>query len=240
MKRQQLALAILAGGEGRRIGGGKPVVELGSQTLLERAVERAAGWTDTVSIVLRSRDQTATGGLPQLVDRQDIEGPLGGLAAALAWANAVGAEFLLTIPCDMPFFPFDLWPRLLDDIGEASAAIAASDGRLHPVCGLWRSDLAGLMEDYASTGRRSLKGFAEMVGFTQVDWVADPFDPFFNINSPSDLQSARSILGPRNRSPPPCHLRSILVRRPVVGSVRKLQQASAERSNPGSREAPRQ
>ena len=187
-------MAILAGGEGRRIGGGKPTVKLGSQTLLERAVERTAGWSDMVSVVLRSHDQTSTNGLPHLVDRQDIEGPLGGLAVALAWANAVGADFLLTIPCDMPFLPSDLGSRLLIEIGETSAAIAASDGRIHPVCGLWRSDLAGPMEDYASTERRSLKGFAEMVGFRQVDWMADPFDPFFNINSPSDLHSARAIL----------------------------------------------
>lgn len=194
MRQQRLALAILAGGEGRRIGGSKPTVELGSQTLLERAVERAAGWTDMVSVVLRSHDQTSIIGLPYLVDREDIEGPLGGLAAALAWTNAVGADFLLTIPCDMPFLPTDLGPRLLGEIGEASAAIAASDGRLHPVCALWRSDLAGPMENYVLTGRRSLRGFAEMIGFAQIDWIANPVDPFFNINSPSDLHSARAIL----------------------------------------------
>ena len=59
----RLALAILAGGEGSRIGGRKPLVELGSQTLLERAVEKAADWTDTVSVVLRSHDQAPAIGL---------------------------------------------------------------------------------------------------------------------------------------------------------------------------------
>ena len=195
MTQKPFALAILAGGEGSRIGGGKPAVELDAMSLLARAVEKAAQWTDEVSLVVHSPKQIPSSSLPQLIDVPGIEGPLGGLAAALNWAEAIGVEFLLTIPCDMPFLPDDLVRRLVGAIGGASAAIAASNGRLHPVCGLWRSDLSGRVGDYVlKTGKRSLNGFAEFAGFIQVDWIADPVDPFFNINTPSDLQSARSIL----------------------------------------------
>ena len=195
MKLQRISLPILAGGEGRRIGGGKPSLELGSKSLLERAVEQASGWTDSIRIVVRSPSQVSTIGLPYLVDRPDIEGPLGGLAAGLEWANAIGADSLLTIPCDMPFLPGDLAQRLVGAIGEASTAIASSRCQLHPVCGLWRSELSYPLDDYASTGRRSLKGFVDLVGFNQVNWATDPVDPFFNINSPSDMHAAQSILG---------------------------------------------
>lgn len=194
MTPKRIALAILAGGEGSRIGGNKPSVELGSMSLLERVVENAARRTDQISLVVRSPMQLSYAGLPQLVDAPNIEGPLGGLSAGLNWAKAIGAEFLLTVPCDMPFLPDDLAQRLVGAIGGTSVAIAASNDRLHPVCGLWRSDLSCLVGDYVLTGKRSLKGFAEFVGFIQVDWIADPVDPFFNINTPSDLHSARSIL----------------------------------------------
>jgi molybdopterin-guanine dinucleotide biosynthesis protein A len=194
MTQKRIAIAILAGGEGSRIGGKKPSVELSAMSLLERAVEKAARWSDEVRLVVRSPKQLSFPGLPQLVDVPNIEGPLGGLAAGLNWANVVGAELLMTIPCDMPFLPDDLARRLVDSLGSSPAAIAASNDRLHPVCGLWRSDLNRLVEGYASTGKRSLKGFAQHVGFVQVDWIAEPVDPFFNINTPTDLQSARSIL----------------------------------------------
>lgn len=194
MTQKQIALAILAGGEGSRIGGEKPSVELSEISLLERAVEKAVGWTKEVSLVVRSPRQHSYPGLPELVDLPNIEGPLGGLAAGLDWAKSIGAEFLLTIPCDMPFLPDDLERRLVGAIGGSSAAIASSNSRIHPVCGLWRSNLRDLVGGYVSTGKRSLRGFAEFAGFVQVDWAVDPVDPFFNINTPSDLQSARSML----------------------------------------------
>lgn len=193
MTSEPIAIAILAGGEGRRIGGQKPSVKLGSMTLLERAAERAAGWSEQICIVVRSSDQLPVG-IAQLTDLPDVEGPLGGLAAGLEWAEAIGARFLLTIPCDMPFLPDNLPWRLAKEIGNASVAIAASNSRLHPVCGLWRSKLSPLIGDYVASGRRSLRGFAELAGFVEVNWLADHIDPFFNINTPSDLRSARSTL----------------------------------------------
>lgn len=195
MMRERISVAILAGGEGRRIGGGKPSLALGSMSLLERAFARASDWTDSIRIVVRSPSQLSTMGMPHLVDRPDVEGPLGGLTAGLEWANSIGADYLLTIPCDMPFLPSDLAQRLVGAVEEAAAAIASSNDQLHPVCGLWRSELTYPLKDYASTGRRSLKGFVDSVGFNQVDWTTDPVDPFFNINSPSDLRAAQSLLG---------------------------------------------
>jgi len=178
-----MRVVILAGGEGRRIGGGKPLRMLGGETLLGRALRIARGWSDDVLVA----DGTT--------DVPGIEGPLGGLAGALGLGGDV-----LTIPCDMPFLPADL-PERLDRQGEA-AALAESGGRLHPVCALWRARAADGLAAYAESGRRSLHGFAEAVGYEAVVWPTDPIDPFFNINDPDDLARAgemlRAINPPRN------------------------------------------
>jgi molybdopterin-guanine dinucleotide biosynthesis protein A len=166
-----MRVVVLAGGAGARIGGGKPHRPLGGVSLLERALGIARRWSADVSVA----DGTD--------DAPGIEGPLGAVAAALARGGDT-----LTIPCDMPFLPDDLPQRLA--AADAAVAVAASGGRLHPVCALWRARAAAALPAYLATGRRALRGFAEAAGCAAVQWDALPRDPFFNINTEADLAAA--------------------------------------------------
>lgn len=190
-----IAVSILAGGEGSRIGGGKPGLRLAGRTLLDRSVDQAWRWSEKMVVAVRSASQVEGPGIPFLVDVEAIEGPFAGLAASLEWARKEGASSLLTIPCDMPFLPADLASRLASAIGDHGAAIAASGGQLHPVCGLWRTRAVDEIAAYLESGRRSLHGFAAQVGFVEVDWPAATPDPFFNINTNADLAEAERLLG---------------------------------------------
>jgi len=173
-----MRIVILAGGEGRRIGGRKPQKLLGGETLLDRALARARSWSGEVVIAGRE------GG--DLQDDPMIEGPLAGVSAALALGGDV-----LTIPCDMPFLPDDLPARLQSD---TAATVAASGGRLHPVCAFWKAECRDALPAYLATGRRSLTGFAEAVGYQAVEWPTEPVDPFFNVNDEADLARAEVLL----------------------------------------------
>lgn len=190
-----IAAVVLAGGEGRRIGGGKPLRRLGGETLLSRALGQAAAFSDRVAIAVRDLGQVgAPEGVAVICDAP-IEGPLGGLTAALAYARDQGRAAVLTLPCDMPFVPPDLAGRLGAALDGHAAAIAAGGGRLHPVCGLWRVEALDHLPAYAASGRRSLHGFAGAVGFAAVEWPVAPADPFFNVNTAGDLAEAEARLG---------------------------------------------
>lgn len=191
----RLAVVILAGGEGRRMGGGKPLRQLGGRTLLERAAERARAWSDRIAIAVRDPAQAAGLGLPLIRDEPGIAGPLAGLAAALRFAGDAKCEAALTVPADMPFLPDDLVDRLVEGIAGQGAAIAASGGHAHPVCGLWRAEVIAHLPAYLATGRRSLLGLAETAGHCLVEWPGGDADPFFNVNSPDDLAEAERRLG---------------------------------------------
>ena len=168
---------------------------LGDRTLLARALEAAKGWSDDVAVSVRDPGQLGDLPVPALVDDSGLAGPVAGLAAALRHARERSKPFLLTIPCDMPFLPADLVLRLAEAMGDdVSAALASSGGHLHPVCALWRSIALDRLGDYLDSGGRSLKGFAEHVGFTAVAWPSAPSDPFFNINSEDELGRAEAML----------------------------------------------
>lgn len=194
-----LAVAILAGGAGQRIGGGKPLKLLGGLRLIDRAEALGRQWSEMVAVSVRGQAQVGDTKLTCIFDEEGIEGPLAGLVAALRYAGRAGRNAVLTIPVDMPLLPADLAERLSAGLEGRRAALARSGGHLHPVCGLWSSEALNDVSAYLATERRSLKGFAEAVGYDAVDWPDEPFDPFLNINSAEDLLEAKRLLAQKVR-----------------------------------------
>ena len=187
------AVVILAGGEGRRIGGDKPRRLLAGRTLIDRIVERARSWSPVVAIAVRQNVPTSPPAIPILVDGP-LQGPIAGLASALHFGRVQAVDAVLTIPCDTPMLPADLLDRLSPGLVGYRAAVPTSAGRLHPTCALWRTDAGDELPGYAASGRSSLMGFASVVGHTRIDWSAEPLDPFFNVNDEDDLERAEALL----------------------------------------------
>lgn len=192
-----LVVLVLAGGEGKRMGGAKPERMLAGRRLIDHAINAARRYGEQVAIGLRAADQiSAPDDLECVIDQPGIDGPLAGLAAGIAWAKRVRARCLLTIPCDAPFLPHDLARRLQTRLETSSAAVVlpASHGRWHPSSALWRVGVLDQLPHYLASKRRSLIGLAEHVGHAVEDWGAPECDPFFNVNTPEDLSTAESWL----------------------------------------------
>jgi molybdopterin-guanine dinucleotide biosynthesis protein A len=191
-----LVAVVLAGGDGLRMGGAKPLRRLGDTTLLGRALALAQSYSDDVAVAVRDAAQVGGADGPHLLlDDPGIEGPLAGLASALRFARRRGAACVLTLPCDSPRLPADLASRLQTGLGGHHVAVAQSDGRLHPVCALWRTGALDALPAYLASGQRSLKGFAAKVGMTVVEWPASRRDAFVNANTPEDLAALQPRRG---------------------------------------------
>ncbi|TPW18249.1 MAG: molybdopterin-guanine dinucleotide biosynthesis protein A, partial [bacterium] len=163
--------------------------------LLDRALTTARAIAAPTILVVREPGQVDGFAGTVVLDAPGIAGPLAGLFSALAWAADSGADRVLTLPCDMPFLPADLYPRLESALTkEVGAVLAASGGRLHPVCALWRTTATPILAQRASEGRLSLHGLSEAVGRTVVDWPVDGGDPFININTAEDMAAAETTL----------------------------------------------
>lgn len=186
-----LAVVVLAGGEGRRMGGGKPLRLVRGRSLISIALDRALSWSSLVAVSVRSPGQVGTVDAPLILDRQDVAGPLAGLASALAFAAQASASRLLTLPCDTPNLPDELAERLDEAVVPGvRAALASCDGRLHPICAVWDVQIHADLPAYIATGRSSVRGFAEAVGLKTVDWDASSARAFHNLNTLTDLLDA--------------------------------------------------
>jgi molybdopterin-guanine dinucleotide biosynthesis protein A len=185
---------VLAGGDGRRMGGAKPLRSFGSTTLIANAVRLAAAYARDVVVAVRDPGQVGPLEARLVIDEPGLPGPIAGLYAGLEHAEAVGADRLLCLPCDTPDLPEDLARRLhaaLDGDPRAGAAMASSAGRLHPACCLWRVEALSALAGYLAAGRSSLRGFADICGGVVAAWPATDRDPFANINTPQDLARLR-------------------------------------------------
>ena len=184
---------LLAGGEGRRMGGAKPLRLLDGCTLLDHGlrIARAQG-PGPLAVAVRTPDQVGgRSDVPLLLDPVDCVGPLAGLASALAFAEACGSGLVLTLPCDAPRLPLDLGERLAGVLAPGDrVAMAFSHGRLHPTCALWRVSAREVLDAYRTSGGRSLKGLAQSAGVSVVDWGEPDPDPFVNLNTLEDLAAA--------------------------------------------------
>src|SRR5271154_3571158 len=189
---------LLAGGLARRMGGGdKPMRTIAGRTILERVIARLALQCD--GLVLNANGESArfaAFGLPVIADTvADFPGPLAGILAALYWvaANRTEGKRVLSAAADCQFLPRDLVARLDEARAAQNAelAVAASDGRTHPVIGLWsvrlRDELrhALVEEDIRGVGRWTAR-----YPLATVSWPTTPVDPFFNANTVEDITEA--------------------------------------------------
>ncbi|MDH2326474.1 molybdenum cofactor guanylyltransferase MobA [Cereibacter sp. SYSU M97828] len=179
---------ILAGGEGRRMGGAdKALLPLGGVSMIARVRARLEPQVEALAISANGDPARFRG---TVLPDDDPQGPLSGVLAGLRWAAGLGADAVVTAPVDVPFLPGDLVPMLC--LRWPGAALARAGGRLHPACALWPVTAAPSLEAWLASGQRRVGDFAASIGATPVDFP-DPRE-FLNLNTPEDLAAAQALL----------------------------------------------
>jgi molybdopterin-guanine dinucleotide biosynthesis protein A len=206
IRADQVCAVVLAGGEGRRMGGvdkglqlldGKPL----ARHALQRLREQTLGVPRTVAInANRNQSLYASWGVPVWMDAVGgFAGPLAGFHTALQHCAATH-DYLLTVPCDSPLFPLDLLARLAQALAAGHAPIAmasAPDGpqdptlRRQPVFCLLRTSLLPSLEQYLQESGRKIDAWTQAQGQVEVAFN-QPHDngrAFFNANTLAELQA---------------------------------------------------
>jgi molybdopterin-guanine dinucleotide biosynthesis protein A len=120
---------VLAGGQSRRMGAEKSLVEIGGRPLIAHAVGilAAAGLPVFIAGAREEARSRLEPYAPVIPDHEPGLGPLGGICTALA---ATTAEYGVFLPVDVPLLPSSLVAYLIRHaaISEAAVTLASVNG----------------------------------------------------------------------------------------------------------------
>jgi molybdopterin-guanine dinucleotide biosynthesis protein A len=197
MKSAKPAGVILAGGRSSRMGvTRKALLELHGQTLLARVIDRFQPHTGPLLISCESDtgdfDDYGLIVVPDLLT--GFRGPLIGLYSALQLLVDRGQNTgLVLFPCDTPFVPHNLVQTLLDTVQDdhEPVVVVSYQGVLQPTFSLWQTHhLPVIREAVLNEGMGGLKHVLTSLPYKVVEWASSEPPPFFNVNTPEELQTA--------------------------------------------------
>ena len=179
---------ILAGGQGRRMGGvDKGLKVLRGKPMVAWVLERFAPQIEEV-LINANQNLERYAALGHRVIPDEIAGYAGPLAGLHRGLTEAAYALVATVPCDSPFLPSDLIQRLRGAIynTESDVAVAKTADQPHPVfCLCRKSVLPGLTKFLAGGGRKIDAWYASL----KVVEVAFDDNPgaFSNINTEEEL-----------------------------------------------------
>lgn len=199
----QIGGVILAGGLSSRMGGGdKCLLDLDGEPILAHVISRLSPQVDRLALNANGDPERFLAfGLPILPDGvEGHAGPLAGVLAGMDWAAGQGMDVIVTAAADTPFFPRDLVTRLIrsardGDMPLAMAVTPRGNGAgfdRHPTFGLWDVALREDLRAALRAGLRKVVDWTEPHGCAKTVFDVEGLEPFFNVNTPQDLEAARA------------------------------------------------
>ena len=184
---------ILAGGQGRRMGGvDKGLRELRNKPMVAWVIERFAPQVEEVLINANQNIEIyARFGHRVIPDAiGGFAGPLAGLQRGLSEARY---PLVATAPCDTPFLPPDLVARLHAalEAEKAQIAVARTGEQPHPVFCLCRRDVLPHLTGFLTGGGRKIDAWYATLRVAEVAFDDEP-GAFMNINTQAELIALES------------------------------------------------
>jgi molybdopterin-guanine dinucleotide biosynthesis protein A len=192
--------AVLAGGDGRRIGQDKAFLPIGGKPSLERVVRTLRPLTDRLLIVTSSDERRAklaefTAPLAPnariVTDLFPNTGTLGGIFTSLQYACS---PLCLVVGCDMPFLNPNVIELIVSEASSYQAVVPYVGGYPQPLHAVYHRDCLGAIEASLRLGRLHATSFLEEVRLRIIEEAEIlPLDPqllsFSNVNTIDDWKT---------------------------------------------------
>jgi len=184
----QISVIILAGGEGRRMGGqDKGLIDYQDKPLIEHVLNALPLELATIQISANRNQARYSQYAPVVEDRDYVlQGPLAGIYEAMKRCDT---EYLLCLPCDTPHLPDDLVPRLYTEMQNKQVDVAiATTTRTHFVISLMKCSLLDDLKTFLDSGQRRVGLWLQQQSHCEVMFATDN-EQFININHLHDIKS---------------------------------------------------
>lgn len=203
---QQLQGAIiLAGGDSKRLGRPKALLDFHGRSLIEVMVDRLGRLFPEITLVTDRPELypglpvRITGDLLNYTDKS----PLRGIHAGL---NSASHPYQFVAACDMPFLNLDLIKYMARFASSHDAVVPHTGGKYYqPLHAFYKRSCIDIIERQVSLGRYKVSEFYENL---EIRFITLPeilrFDPgqesFININTWEDYEKALEIMAGREET----------------------------------------
>jgi molybdopterin-guanine dinucleotide biosynthesis protein A len=193
---------ILAGGQGRRMGGlNKALLTLGDEAFIERQIRVASESTDEIIVVsndLALHDRLWSYPSVRVIpDHYVGEGPLAGLHAGLASASH---PLVWLLGCDQPNPHAGAARLLIESIesGSYQAALPVAQSKPQPLHAIYRKEVGGIAESLLKRGERRFLSLLERIPWCRVEerqFAEQGIPPDFanDVDTPEQYEKARQL-----------------------------------------------
>ena len=194
---EPVSAIIQAGGQSRRMGRDKALIDYQGQPILAHVINTLRQLSADVIVVANRSDVygpiVSPLGARLVPDYDPPSGPLGGLAAGLA---AMQHELAIVVACDMPLLNLELLRHLIARAAGVDAVVPMMGDQYEPLHAVYRRTCLPAIQRRLSNDERRMISFFQDVRLAVVpetDWRA--FDPsgrsLANLNTPDDLTLLR-------------------------------------------------
>ena len=199
MDHNNILPVVLAGGKSIRFGEDKSQAKLGGKILIDYILEELNKEFEEILIVANnSIEHLSSKKIFLIKDCKKNMGPLAGVLSAMKWVkeNNNNYKWISTFPSDTPFFKIKIFNKFLNKVNEKEGKLffMNSGEKRHNIFGLWSVSLLSQLEKDLENGARKVEKWANNIGVKTIDISFEKKDPFYNINTKSDLEGAKKIL----------------------------------------------
>ena len=179
------------------MGEDKRFLYVGERNLLERSCAVLREVFERVCIVIAQDSPMLDAEVPVMRDLLPGCGSLGGLFTGLQRATT---PHVFLAACDMPFLNPEVIRYMVGRKDEADIVIGRWETRLHPTHAVYSQKCLGVMEAMIQGRDLRIQGLVahaslrvHVIGENEVRQIDHDGRSFLNINTPSDLNKARSL-----------------------------------------------
>tara|TARA_B100002052_G_scaffold73646_1_gene66727 strand:+ start:33 stop:653 length:621 start_codon:yes stop_codon:yes gene_type:complete len=199
MKEHNVLGVILAGGKSSRFGSNKSLSKLANNKLIEHVINKIDSYFPKILIVSNDSNLKIENKKIKII-KDCIEGylgPLVGVLSAMKYANSYKNKYkwIITFPCDTPFFNRIIIKKMFEKINLAEEKIyfIKEKKQRHNIFGMWSTSLEKTLEDDLNNNFRKVDLWADKIGCSFIEKDVQNKNEFLNINTKEDLELAKKI-----------------------------------------------
>jgi molybdopterin-guanine dinucleotide biosynthesis protein A len=198
MKDHKILGVILAGGKSSRFGSNKSLSNLKNFKLIEHVIQKLNKKFDEILIVSNDSKLIFENKKINII-KDCIEGylgPLVGVLSAIKYANnSKKYQWIMTFPCDTPFFDEIIIDQMIEKTTNSKEKIIfiKDKKQRHNIFGTWSTSLEKILEDDLANSYRKVDLWADKIGCSFIEKDLKNENEFLNINTKEDLLFAEKL-----------------------------------------------